>query len=344
MCSVFCARILKNRVVHICLKVIFSNIGLCCLVTLYCVGGAALFQRTEGRVERARKKAVLDAVVEVEYRQETFKRQVMVFLSDCQKFHDNRATTSTITSVNATGDNCEESNAIKFLAKLFDDYKLFVIKKKQETGGDYKGLVPDKDTTTLVDWSLASSILFTASILGTIGTRFFLQVYRAVCSLSRVSGYGHVTPKTEGGQLAVILYAVFAIPLMSMFLYNVGNQLGDGIRWLYKKLHCCPSKQKEQNGKQWASRVAPTPADLQQQPKQSQAAQNVITKARSPYAPKSAEDTEDMPILLIMCCGIIYIVLGMVVFHFTERWTMVESLYFTFVSLATIGFGDYVNA
>jgi Ion channel len=33
----------------------------------------------------------------------------------------------------------------------------------------------------------------------------------------------------------------------------------------------------------------------------------------------------------------------MLLFHWTEQWTFVEALYFTFVSLATIGFGDYVS-
>lgn len=37
-----------------------------------------------------------------------------------------------------------------------------------------------------------------------------------------------------------------------------------------------------------------------------------------------------------------YICLGAVMFHKFEGWTMVQSVYFSYVTLATIGFGDFV--
>ena len=42
---------------------------------------------------------------------------------------------------------------------------------------------------------------------------------------------------------------------------------------------------------------------------------------------------------------IIFIVLPSVVFYLVEgNWTYVDSVYYTFVSLATIGFGDFVSS
>ena len=37
-----------------------------------------------------------------------------------------------------------------------------------------------------------------------------------------------------------------------------------------------------------------------------------------------------------------YICLGALMFHKFENWTMIQSVYFCYVTLATIGFGDFV--
>ncbi len=39
---------------------------------------------------------------------------------------------------------------------------------------------------------------------------------------------------------------------------------------------------------------------------------------------------------------IIYIACGMLIYHYIEEWTTVCSVYFCFVTMSTIGFGDYV--
>ena len=51
-------------------------------------------------------------------------------------------------------------------------------------------------------------------------------------------------------------------------------------------------------------------------------------------------------IFLIIMPGIsIFIVLPSVVFYLVEgNWTYIDSVYYTFASLATIGFGDFVNS
>lgn len=41
-----------------------------------------------------------------------------------------------------------------------------------------------------------------------------------------VSGFGNVSPHTEGGRIFCIIYALLGIPLFGFLLAGVGDQLG----------------------------------------------------------------------------------------------------------------------
>jgi voltage-gated potassium channel Kch len=43
---------------------------------------------------------------------------------------------------------------------------------------------------------------------------------------------------------------------------------------------------------------------------------------------------------LIMAISILYIATGSLFYHFVERWYWLDSLYFSVVSLTTVGYGD----
>lgn len=47
-----------------------------------------------------------------------------------------------------------------------------------------------------------------------------------------------------------------------------------------------------------------------------------------------------MPIILSLLLIVLYIGLGTFVFRATEKWNFIDGCYFSFSSLATIGFGD----
>ncbi len=49
-----------------------------------------------------------------------------------------------------------------------------------------------------------------------------------------------------------------------------------------------------------------------------------------------------VPILVVISIIIAYICLGAIMFHKSEGWTMTISVYFCYITLSTIGFGDYV--
>ena len=47
-----------------------------------------------------------------------------------------------------------------------------------------------------------------------------------------------MTPVTEMGRALVIVMALLGVPLMLMFLVNLGSALGAGIRYMYNKVFC----------------------------------------------------------------------------------------------------------
>lgn len=49
-------------------------------------------------------------------------------------------------------------------------------------------------------------------------------------------GYGNIAPKTNWGKLVTILYAIFGIPLMFLYLTNVGNILAKSFKFVYGKI------------------------------------------------------------------------------------------------------------
>lgn len=51
-----------------------------------------------------------------------------------------------------------------------------------------------------------------------------------------VSGYGNLTPRTAGGKLATVLYALVGIPLMLLYMANVGDILATSFKFTYKKM------------------------------------------------------------------------------------------------------------
>ena len=50
----------------------------------------------------------------------------------------------------------------------------------------------------------------------------------------------------------------------------------------------------------------------------------------------------DVPICVNLCLIFVYLMMGGGLFGYWENWSISEAAYFTFITLTTIGFGDYV--
>lgn len=70
---------------------------------------------------------------------------------------------------------------------------------------------------------------------------------------------------------------------------------------------------------------------------------NTETTPTTPLPPEMEVDDEfNLPISLAFFILISYILCGAAVYSLWEEWSFFESCYFVFVSMSTIGFGDYV--
>lgn len=61
---------------------------------------------------------------------------------------------------------------------------------------------------------------------------------RNACTVC-ISGYGHITPKTQWGKVVCMVYSLLGIPIMVLFLTNIGEIMASLFRFIYMNLCCC---------------------------------------------------------------------------------------------------------
>ncbi|ESO84618.1 hypothetical protein LOTGIDRAFT_131885 [Lottia gigantea] len=123
-------------------------------------------------------------------------------------------------------------------------------------------------------------------------------------------GYGHIAPKTGWGRIVTILYALFGIPLTLLCLRNIGTLLSSIVRLFYK--YTCSSKSSSNEDQKEANEPA-------------------------------VEEQVRVPVTLTFLILIGYIIGGAIMFGLWEKeWDILIGSYFCFITLSTIGFGDFV--
>lgn len=53
------------------------------------------------------------------------------------------------------------------------------------------------------------------------------------------SGYGNISPRSDWGKLATIVYAIIGMPLFLLYLSNIGDVLAKSFKWIYSKVCLC---------------------------------------------------------------------------------------------------------
>ncbi|XP_028160532.1 TWiK family of potassium channels protein 7-like [Ostrinia furnacalis] len=180
-------------------------------------------------------------------------------------------------------------------------------------------------------WTFSSSFLYALTLITTIG-------------------HGNVAPQSSVGKLVAVTYACVGIPIIMLYLSTIGEALARNFRVLYSKL--CPSTLKSGDFHAKADCLNRFPVECKQfsdcdkkdkfsdRPKRTpfQAALNLDSFSGGYHW--TCRDHTRVPIILSLFLIVLYIGLGTFVFRATEKWGFIDGCYFSFSSLATIGFGD----
>jgi len=115
-------------------------------------------------------------------------------------------------------------------------------------------------------------------------------------------GYGNIVPKTVLGRLFCVFYALFGIPATCLTLKAVGDKITE----LFTRLEITFEKRllKRSNPQKVETKVAIT--------------------------------------TIVITVVFLLPLLSLIVKVRHEEWSYIESFYFTFITLSTIGFGDYL--
>ncbi|XP_078505907.1 potassium channel subfamily K member 2 isoform X1 [Lissotriton helveticus] len=145
------------------------------------------------------------------------------------------------------------------------------------------GVMPLGNTSNHSHWDLGSSFFFAGTVITTIG-------------------FGNVSPRTEGGKIFCIIYALLGIPLFGFLLAGVGDQLGTIFG---KGIARVEDTFVKWNVSQTKIRIIST-------------------------------------VIFILFGCVLFVAIPSVIFKNIEGWNTLDAIYFVVITLTTIGFGDYV--
>ncbi|CAL1673521.1 unnamed protein product [Lasius platythorax] len=201
-------------------------------------------------------------------------------------------------------------------------------------------------------WSFLNAVVYCLTVITTIG-------------------YGHISPSTNAGRAITIVYAIFGIPMFLIILADFGKLFTRGIKFLWvfvrrlyytgscRKVRRTGPVQEVMKGVQLVydfakfrrpSQMNPEEIEEIQRQQEMQQQQTVLnldanasdtpgTPALSAFA---IDDEFNLPISVAIVILLAYIFIGATLYYMWEEWGFFESFYFVFISMSTIGFGDYV--
>ncbi|UJR31068.1 hypothetical protein I4U23_018578 [Adineta vaga] len=307
-------------------KFLVSHVGLVGLVVVYAVAGGFLFELLEQHQEKLNCQEA-----EGEHRIQIMKLKQKIV----SYIQYNTTTTSLVTLPSATYvlERDNQTVAYEKLALMLTNYREFII----TTGTKYRYY---GDSCSVVKWTFANSLLFAITIITTIG-------------------YGNITPMTWEGQVCCICYATIGIPIFLLCIANISGVLGEMFRFLYARICCgaCYMMKRRRalarkaileengmnnnnnrgNGGGWEVDDNNPDSSEKKQP-----ANSSINQAEPDENELLDGQRVTVPLTITMCIIAFYIWAGSMIFHSFEQWDMTEAGYFCFITLATIGFGDFV--
>ncbi|KHN76522.1 TWiK family of potassium channels protein 18 [Toxocara canis] len=144
-------------------------------------------------------------------------------------------------------------------------------------------------------------------------------------------GYGDISAETTGGRLLTMVYAVAGIPLVITVLNDWGSALFHLMQnlWIVNLRHIINKIKSAFTSSEQKTSV------FCMNCMHSVNKQNIMYDSPDPDA-----EAESVPLTVAIVLLLFWVLLCASVFCIFEEWSLFESIYFFFVSLTTIGFGD----
>ncbi|XP_071516667.1 TWiK family of potassium channels protein 18-like [Panulirus ornatus] len=171
----------------------------------------------------------------------------------------------------------------------------------------YRGVYPREA------WSFSAALIYSLSVYTTIG-------------------YGNMAPRTDWGKITTILYAIVGMPLMLLYMSNVGGILAQVFKFLYFKACRCDI------GSLGYYRSASGTI----RPVTSTRSNEQTAGATHQGRTEVKQSRRTVPITYCLLLITVYVVCGGLIFSQWERWSLLDACYFAYISLSTVGFGDLV--
>ncbi|VDP25175.1 unnamed protein product [Soboliphyme baturini] len=143
--------------------------------------------------------------------------------------------------------------------------------------------------------------------------------------------YGNVAPMTREGRVFCIFYCCVGIPLMLVTMADLAKFMSSGLLFAYVRYLKLKQRVRQEMTKRLRKASG---SELNGSLRNLNETEGLLFTNFDRVSFVQLHAT----VILFILCG--YICLGGEAFHRIELWQYVESLYFTFVSILTIGFGD----
>ncbi|CAL4060919.1 unnamed protein product [Meganyctiphanes norvegica] len=215
-------------------------------------------------------------------------------------------------------------NWTKQVEKVVKEYQLKVI------GAVGDGWDGGESTGSPSQWSIEGGFLYSLTVITTIG-------------------YGHISPNTDQGKIMTIFYTIFGMPVFLLYMANMGDILAKSLKWTYSKLCMCKEKKENKFDTAVAWRQAQitmaNPAGASgsaEDPYAAELAEHLSIESWHSEDEKQDITSVNIPITISLSIMIGLLYGGTILFQEYEGWDLLTSFYFCFISLTTIGFGDYV--
>ncbi|XP_014242370.1 TWiK family of potassium channels protein 18-like [Cimex lectularius] len=168
------------------------------------------------------------------------------------------------------------------------------------------------------------------------------------CTIYTTIGYGHISPVTTKGRALSIVYAVIGLPLFLIVLTDFGKMFTRAIKYLWSFVRrvyytgTCRTIRKNVKDTGAAKGIKEMVRRASRYDIEDLEAVKNEEVVSSPTVTFEVDDEFNLPVSIALLILLSYIFIGATIFHLWEGWTFFESFYFVFVSMATIGFGDFV--